>query len=275
MHKQKMGFFCVLFMAATVFASDYFPANVGNAWEFDYESYSGHSRGGTTDSGIVTWTVIKIEPQGSGKKITIRQKRTLRREIFFMVAYDKNYDSVFNPPREVSSGDITFIDSDNKATGTISLCNEQKTAVLIHDINGKIPSGIAVQKTTSTILGSQRSVIALKNGFNYKQCENIGPVEFSDSVQIGMNGTAWENWKLRSLPLGIQRDQITRDKSTSGNRMQTMLLVNESQRPNFTAGPIYDLYGRILRCETIQGKSIRADGVYIRFPENRRNLKQH
>lgn len=273
--------FVAICLVLPVNGSDYFSYTAGINWEFDYGSYSGHSRGGTTDSGIVTWTVIKIEPQGSGKKITIRQKRTLRREIFLMAAYDKNYDSVFNPPREVSSGDITFIDSDNEATGTISLCNEQKTLVLIHDLNGKIPSGIAVQKTTSIILGSQRSVIALKNGFNYKQCENIGPVEFSDSVKIGMNGLDCENWKLHSLPVST-RNELQQIQKYQINNIRPQLTMRMHGFTNSTYGNnlLYDLRGRIATDINKSGQVSRCSGIFIclpgKKPENIQSIKlQH
>jgi hypothetical protein len=295
MHKRQIGFFGVLFIMAAVHASDYFPAKVGNKWEFDYESFTGHSRGGKTDSGVVSWVISAIEQQGNTKKISITQKRYLRRSTYFMAGTSDNYDSTFNPPRELSAVVISFIDSGNVLYRSYQLSGRQSTEVLVHDPKSAVPSGICVHDTAITVCKSPKTAKLVITGscdlspdkqvteqkhpiFDlFFQCDNIGPVEYhydSHGTTMMVGGHSWEDWTLRSLPVSIKKVLIAKNRFVSANRMQTILLVNKSTSLNFTTGPIYDLYGRILRCENNQRKSIRTDGVYIRLPENERNLKQ-
>jgi hypothetical protein len=295
MLKRQVGFLGVLFMAAAVYASDFFPAKVGNKWEFDYESFEGHSAGGKTDSGIVTWVISAIEQQGNTKKISITQKRNLRRSTYFMVGSSSSYDSTFNPPRELPAVVISFVDSGNVLYRSHQLSGRQSTEVLVHDPKGAVPSGICVHDTAITVCKSPKTAKLVITGscdlsqdffgteekhpiFDFFfQCDGIGPVEYhydSHGTSMMTGGHSWENWTLRSLPASINRNPAKKNNIVSGNRRQTILLVNESLRPNFTAGSVYDLYGRTLRYENRQGKSINADGVYIRLPENKKNFNR-
>jgi hypothetical protein len=295
MHKRKIGFFGVLFIMAAVHASDYFPSKVGNKWEFDYEFFEGHSRGGKTDSGVVSWVISAIEQQGNTKKISITQKRNLRRSTYFMAGSSSNYDSTFNPPRELSAVVISFIDSGNVLYRSHQLSGRQSTEVLVHDPKGAVPSGICVHDTAITVCKSPKTAKLVITGscdlsqdlygteekhpiFDFFfQCDGIGPVEYhydSHGTTMMTGGHSWENWALRSLPVSIKKDLVAKNKFVSANRMQTILLVNKSTPLNFTTGPIYDLYGRILRCESSLEKPVQADGIYIHLPENERNLKR-
>jgi hypothetical protein len=284
---------CVMVLTAN--ASDFFPAKIGNKWEFDYESFEGHSAGGKTDSGVVNWVISAIEQQGNAKKITITQKRNLRRSTYFMAGSSRSYDSTFNPPRELQAVVISYIDSGNVLYRSHQLNGRQSTEVLVHDPKGAVPSGICVHDTALTVCKSQKNAKLVITGscdlsqdlygteekhpiFDFFfQCDGIGPVEYhydSHGTAMMTGGHSWETWTLRSLPVSIKKDIAAKNKFVSGNRMQTILLVNESLRPNFTAGPVYDLYGRILRCESSLEKPVEADGIYIHFTENGRNLKQ-
>ena len=269
MQKQVIGIFFVLSIMLAVNASDYFPSKVGSAWEFDYKSFQGHSRGGTTDSGIVSWKICAIEQQGNAKKITIQERRELHRRTLFLVAYDNNYDSIFIPPRELTSDTVTFIDSENVLYGTISLITGQKTETLIHDPNGKIPSGIVVHNNSAMILGSIKPVIVVQNGSSCsKQCDNIGPVEFSDTVQIGLNGRESESWTLHSLPVSTKRELAqTRNVNPGYNRPQLTLMINELKNPISGNNLTYDLKGRIVPYISNSEKVSMCKGIFICIPD--------
>jgi hypothetical protein len=286
MQKRQIGFFGVLLTVAAVCASDYFPAKIGNKWEFDYESFEGHSGGGKTDSGVVSWVISAIEQQGNAKKITITQKRNLRRSTYFMAGSSRSYDSTFNPPRELQDVVISFIDSGNVLYRSHQLSGRQSTEVLVHDPKGSVPSGICVHDTAMTVCKSQRNAKLVITGscdlspdlygsvekhpiFDFFfQCDGIGPVEYhydSHGTTMMVGGHSWETWALRSLPVSIKKDLVAKNKFVSANRMQTILLVNKSTPLNFTTGPIYDLNGRILRCESSLEKPVQANGIYIHF----------
>jgi hypothetical protein len=284
---------CVMVLTAN--ASDYFSAKIGNKWEFDYESFEGHSAGGKTDSGVVSWVISAIEQQGNAKKITITQKRNLRRSTYFMAGSSRGYDSTFNPPRELSAVVISFIDSGNVLYRSYQLNGRQSTEVLVHDPKGVVPSGICVDDTAITVCESPKNAKLVITGscdlspdlhvteqkhpiFDlFFQCDSIGPVEYhydSHGTTMMVGGHSWENWTLRSLPVSIKKDIVAKNKFVSANRIQTILLVDRSTPLNFTTGSIYDLYGRILRCESSLEKPVQADGIFIHLPENERNLKR-
>jgi hypothetical protein len=294
---MKKVLICVLaacMMVLTANASDFFPAKVGNKWQFDYESFEGHSRGGKTDSGVVTWVISAIEQQGTAKKISITQTRNLRRSTYFMAGSNDNSDTIFNPPQELPAMMISFIDSGNVLYRPHQLYGRPSTEVLVHDPKGAVPSGICVHDTAITVCKSPKIAKLVITGscdlsqdlygteekhpiFDFFfQCDGIGPVEYhydSHGTSMMTGGHSWENWTLRSLPVSIKKELVAKNKSANGNRMQTLLLVKKSAPLNFTAGPIYDLYGRLLRCESSLEKPVNADGIYIRLLENGRNLK--
>jgi len=278
MQKHLIGVFCLLSIVVAVNASDYFPVQIGNIWEFDYEYYQGHSRGGTTDLGTVIWTVSAIEQQDSAKKITIKQQRILQRRTLNMASYGGNYDSIYNPPREQPSEDITFIDSGNVVYWTFNFSCKQDTQVLIHDPNGTIPSGIVVRKNMPTIVnGSFKSALIVQNGtFSSKQCDNIGPVEFSDTVKIGINGRAHERWSLQSSPVSIKRELAqTQNVQIGNNQPQLTLINNESANPVSGSNLHFDLRGRTMTRLNRVDKKAKVEEVFISLPGNVKSGKQH
>lgn len=286
MLKQLIGTVIIFGVVLAVNASDYFPAKIGNKWEFDYECFTGHSAGGETDSGMVTWTITAAGQKGNAKEVTIKENRNLRRKTYSM--YGKGYDSTFNPPRELPSMNLSFIDSGNVLYRTFQLDGIQTTEVLVHDPKSAVPNRICVHDTTISVLRSERAAKLVITGscdlsddnlgeepkhriFDFFfQCDSIGPVEYhydSHGTTSMVGGHDWENWTLHSLPLSIKREIANAHKFNMGNNgPQLVLRVNGFTNSKPENKSLFDLNGRILPDVKSSGHVSRCNGVFICLP---------
>jgi hypothetical protein len=287
--KKSHLLYLVCCAAAAFGASDYFPAEVGNTWEFDYRSFTGHSAGGTTDSGIVTWEITEVQQQGTTKIVAITQQHCLKRRIFFMAGNPDKYDSVFNPPRELPPENIAFVDSGNILYRKYSRDRMQTTEVLVHDKKGPIPSSICVKDTSIEVLKTIRqaalvitgtcdlspddpnsSVIKHKPFDYFLQCDSIGPVAYlydSQGTALMVGGHNYENWVLRSFPTGISHTYAKSGDIRVGNRPQLVPLLGVPARWAFIHSSVYNLRGRVMPDLSRFGKKTKGAGIVVVFPD--------
>jgi hypothetical protein len=268
----------VCFSAFSVDASDCFPANTGNSWEFDYCFFDGHSGGGQTDSGTVTWTIIAVTQQGSAKKVTITQTRTLHRRTYFMAGSPRSYDSMYNPPRMLSPETISYTDSGNVLYRSFQRYSRNITEVLLHDPKTAVFSQLCVKDTDINVLGVKQPGKLLTTGtcdlasndhvyYDYFiQVENFGPVRFtfdSKGATIMVGGHSWETWVLRTSPAGVISNPSINGQSSP--LPAARLVSNGSMQLRFypNAEATLNAQGRALRGWSAGREGLLAYGIYI------------
>jgi hypothetical protein len=248
---------------------------------FDYEHFLGHAAGGETDSGIVTWTITTISQKGNVKEITIKQERKLRRKSYKM--YTVNYDSILNPPRELQPEIVKFIDSGNVLYRPNEKLQMPSMQVLVHDPNGKIPTGICVHDTTILINKYQRGAKLVTTGscdlskdhvpYDYFfQCDSIGPVEyFYDwrGTAIFSGAYTAEHWTLHNSPVNIKKETVNTNKISYGNnRPRSALSINGLTKTTFYDNLLFDLKGRLVSDIKTTSNVPISKGMLIIIPGN-------
>jgi hypothetical protein len=279
--QKRIGFFGVLFIMAAVHASDYFPAKIGKKWEFDYQYFSGHGAGGETDSGIVTWTITAISQKGNVKEITIKQERKLRRKSYKV--YTVSYDSIFSSPRELQPEVVKFIDSGNVLYRPQEQGGMSSMQVLVHDPNGKIPSGICVHDTTILVNKYQRAAKLVTTGscdlstdhvpYDYFfQCDSIGPVEYHydwRGTMIFTGAYTAEHWTLHNSPVNIKKETVYMNGISYGNnKPRSALSLNAFTSTTFYDNLLFDLNGRCVTGMKTTRNIPVSKGVFIIIPGN-------
>jgi hypothetical protein len=265
---KKSLVLCFTF-AATAWTKDFFPLNIGDAWNFSYESRTAAvipEAPVTFDSGSVRWEVFSIEGSSVSMLMHVQEKRSLDRRRHVQNA-QTGYDSIFSPPRVILD---TIVFRQGVApfdTGRVrdSIINAVSfstatCAAVLHDPTKPVPAALIVKDTVMEYNGSSLDCIATVPSlcsslgtaiWSFILADSIGPVE----IAISPSAPGSDYFENRYL-LSREYDTPVKNSTVITKRADGIVvaihaghirLTQPHGRPIPVSGILYDASGRIVR----------------------------
>jgi hypothetical protein len=265
---KKSLVLCFTF-AATAWTKDFFPLNIGDAWNFSYESRTAAvipEAPVTFDSGSVRWEVFSIEGSSVSMLMHVQEKRSLDRRRQ-MQNGQTVYDSVFSPSR-VTLDTMVFrqgvapFDTGRVRDSIINAISFSTAtcAAAIHDPLKPVPANLGIKDTVIEYKGSSLDCIATvpslcgsmgNTKWSFILADSIGPVE----IAISPSAPGSDYFENRYL-LSREYDTPVKNSTVITKRADGIVVAIRAGRIRLTqphdrsmpvSGILYSVSGRTVR----------------------------